>query len=346
MATRLQSIAIGLSSNKQANISTAATPNYNRIRMLSSDPVTLQYNTETDEDEIGKGNEFISIGGVFPTYWDMSYPIKKYASAEFTTWAWAYAMGEIQLASSLYTIHALDPAVALELPYFTVVQQLPDGGGMAIDEAYLGCAVEEVMTTMKYGPGRASATTDCTIMGSGQHTIPSGIVLPTTVQTEKYMLSSSAAVTINGIDYVAGSPGSKTFLSATMSWKNSLLGGLGFHPGSGIVSGAAVRDRLFIGKRTLALDCTAFLQVDSTEFTKLVAQTTGTAVLTLTFDATHFVTWSFPSVSFRSVTRGQEEGIAVVHFSAAAQFDPTVVSSLANGPLVITAKCADAFIGQ
>ena len=205
--------------------------------------------------------------------------------------------------------------------------------------------MEEVTTTFKYGPGRASATTDASFIGSGRYLAPSGITLPPTL-AEKYMLSSSAAVTINGIDYVAGTPGAKTFLQATMSWKNNLLGGLGFHPGSGIQNGAAVRDRIFIGNRVVTLDCTAFLQADSTEFAKLVAQTAGPAALTLTFDSTHFVTWTFPQVSYESVTRGQEEGIVSVRFNTAVQFDPTVVGGKANGVLIVTSKNGLADIAQ
>ena len=132
MATRLQSIAIGFGSAKQPDITTVS-PTFNRWRQLSGDPITLEYHTETDKDEIGKGNEFISEGGVFPTYLDINHPIRKYASAEFTAWAWGYAMGDVALASGLYTIHPIDPASTLELPYFSAVQQLAEGGGSSID---------------------------------------------------------------------------------------------------------------------------------------------------------------------------------------------------------------------
>src|SRR6185436_11604570 len=105
-----------------------ASATYNRWRKIDAGIPTLNYGTETDKDEIGKGNEFISQ--VFPTAWDVSdNRIEKFGSAEFTAWAWAYALGNVQLATGLYTIKPLDPAVTIELPYFTIVNQLPEGGG-------------------------------------------------------------------------------------------------------------------------------------------------------------------------------------------------------------------------
>lgn len=319
MATRLQSILFGLGSAKQTNISTIS-PTFQRMRQLSTDVPTLVYGTETDKDEIGKGNEYISQ--VFPTAYGFSHSIDKYSSAEFTAWAWGYALGGVTLASSLYTILPKDPAAVngLELPYFSVVAQLAEGGGMAIDEAYLGCQVEEVSTTFHYGPGRASSKTNVTILGSGKSTIPSGVTLPATL-TEYNLLSQSMTITINGIDYVAGTPGAKTILMGSLGWKNNLLAGLMYFPGSGTVNSASVGGRIFYGSRVPMLNFSAFLQADSTEYAKLIAQITGTASLKLQYDATHYVQWDFPSVSYSGVTRGQEEGIVSVNVEVAPKYD-------------------------
>lgn len=338
MPARVQSLIFALGSAKQADISTASTT-FNRFLKLDSDVPTLKYGTETDKDEIGKGNEFISSGGVFPTAYDVSGRIEKFGSAEFVAWAWAYALGNVALATALYTINPIDPATTLELPYFTMAAKLAEGGGTAFNEAYLGMAIEDVETTFKYGPGRGSVKTSISYVGSGKHTIPSGVSFPA-VLTEHYMLSSSAAVTINGIDYVAGSPGSKTILSGTMGWGNKLVLPLRYFPGSGLVDNAAVGGRILIGNREPRFSFTAFLQADSTEYAKLIAQTTGTAVITLTYDATHFVTWTYHSVSFEMVERTTEEGLVAVTVTVAPKNDASL------GVLTVTSKNAITDIAQ
>ena len=332
MPARIQQYKLGLGSAKQSDILTISST-FNTFRKLDMEVPTLRYNTETDKDEIGKGNEFITQ--VFPTHYDISGRLEKYGSAEFTAWAWAYALGAVSYGASIYSIKPIDPGTTLELPYFSIVAQLPEGGGSAIDEAYRGCALEDVETVMKYGPGRASVKTTAAFVGSGLHTLPSGVVLAAPL-AEHYMLSSSLAVTINGIDYVAGTPGAKTFLSASLGWTNNLLLAMRYFPGSGIVDSAAVGGRILIGNRVPRLSFTVFLQADSLEYAKLIAQTTGTATLTLTYDATHYVTWAFHSVSFEMVERTQEEGIVAVTVTCAPKYDSTGVP--VNGVVTVTSK--------
>jgi len=332
MPTRVQSLAYGLGSAKQADISTIAA-SFNRFRKLNMDIHTLRYNTENDKDEIGKGNEFITQ--VFPVAYDMQGRIEKYGSAEFTLWAWAYALGQVGLTGGLYTITPIDPGSTLELPYFSVVQQLNEGGSAAIDEAFLGCAIEDVETVFNYGPGRQSLKTNASIVGSGKHTIPSGVSLPA-VLAEAYMLSSSCAITINGHDYVSA----KTILSGSLGWKNNLLLNAGYYPGSGVVDDAAVRGRIEIGNRVPTFTFTARLLNNSPEYAALIAQTTGTAVLTFTFDSTHTVTFTWQSVSYEMVERTEADGIVAVTVTVAPKFDPT------NGVLTVTGKCAITDIAQ
>jgi len=157
------------------------------------------------------------------------------------------------------------------------------------------------------------------------------------VLSENYLLSSSAAVTIITEDYVAA----KTILAASVSWKNNLLAGLQYRPGSGLdADGFAVGQSLFIGNRVPTLTFTALLTHLSDEYAKLIAQTTGTVVLTLTFDATHFVTWTWEKVSFEMVERTQEEGLVAVTVTCAPQFDAV------NGVLQVTSKNAITDIAQ
>lgn len=331
MATRDQALIYALGSAKQVDIATIAS-SFNRFRKLNADIHTLTYGTETDEDEIGKGNEF--IGQVFPTAYSLSNgTIDKFGSAEFTIWAWAYALGVVGFASGAYTITPIDSANTIELPYLSIVQQLAEGGSSAIDEAFLGCAIEEVTTTFNNVPGRASIKTTCTVLGSGRGALPSGVTVPALL-TEHYMLGSSAAISINGHDYV----GDKTIEGGTMSWKNNLVPG--YYPGSGIVNGAAVMGRIEIGKRQPTFSFTARLKNNSPEYAALIAQTTGTAVITFTYDSTHTVTFTWQRVSYQAVQRGNANGIVTVNVTVAPQFHPT------NGILTVTGKCGISDIAQ
>jgi hypothetical protein len=301
----------------------------------------LRAMTETDKDEVGKGNEFITQ--VFKTSKEPAQQrIEKYGSAEFTLWAWGYGMGRVGLATGLYTIHPTDPGTTIENPYFSVVAQLAAGGGNAIDEAHVGCSVESVETVFKYGPTRASLRTTVDYVGSGISTLPSGVSVPA-VLAEDYMMSSSMAISINGVDYVS----EKMALQGSMGWRNNSILPMRYFPGSGLDSdGFAIGGRTFFGNRVPTLSFTVFLDNNSLEYAKLVAQTSGTATLTATFDATHFVTWTYNNVSFELVEKTQEEGLVAVTVTVAPKYDATVVGGIANNVLIVTGKCGIADICQ
>ncbi len=339
MPTRVQFLNLALGSAKQADILTKSAT-FIKVPKLNMDVPFLNYMTETDKDWIGKGDEFISPAGVYKTNVDSTGRLQRYGSAEFVCWAWAYALGNVALASGLYTIKPILPTVGLELPYWTLAAQIPDVGGNAIDEAHIGCAIESVETNFSYGPDLKTVECNVDYVGSGIHLTPSAVTFPTTL-VEKYMRSSSMSIMVNGTDYVAGVPGAKTILKGSMGWKNNLILPLRYTPGSGLdADGFAIGNRILIGNRVPTFNFTAFLTKDSTEYTKLASQLTGTAVVTLTFDATHFVTWTYESVSFERREVTQEEGFVAVSMTVAPKSDPT------NGVLVVTSKNGIADIAQ
>lgn len=341
MPARIQGAALGLGSAKQVNISTIS-PTFNRWRQLNSDIPYLIPGTETDKDEIGKGHEFITE--VFKTAKEPGNTrIEKYGSPEFMLWAWAYALGQVPApVSALYTIHPIDPGTTLELPYFTRVVQLAEGGGSAIDEAEIGCAIESVQTDFHYGPTRASVKTNVEYMGSGISVLPSAVSLPATL-SEAFTSASSMAISVNGTDYVS----TKKVLMGSMGWKNNLNGAMRYTPGSGVDSdGFAVGNRIFIGDREPSFSFTAFLQSGSTEYASLVAQSVGTATVTLTFSSTEFITFNYPSTSFQSVTRGTESGLVAVTCTMAPRYDPTLTGGVPNNVLYVTGKCGLTDIAQ
>jgi hypothetical protein len=327
MPTRIQNASIGLGITAQTNISTpASSTTYIVVPKLDNNIYVDDFGTENNAAWIGKGNEFATQ--VFPTAFNMAGSMEKYGGIEFMTWAWAGALGNIAYASGSYTLVPINPATTLEMPYFPVVLQLPEGGGMAIDELYVGCSIEEVMTAFQYGPGLQSVKTTVQFAGSGLLTTPSGVTLPATL-TEHNALSSSMTLTINGTDYVAG----KTILSGVFGWKNNLLLNAGYYPGSGLQDGAAVRGRQEIGVRVPTFTFVARLLHTSPEYAALIAQTTGTAACTLTYDSTHNFTWNWEQISYKMVHRGQADGIATVEVTVQPQYS----SSL--GILSCTAMC-------
>jgi hypothetical protein len=135
MPARVQQLIMGLGKGKQTNISTAGST-FLRFKKLDTGLTTPKPVFENDAAEIGKGHEFITQ--TFPSHYEIANRLDKYASAEFVTWAVAFALGNITQTGSVapytYTITPINPGVTLELPYFSLVEQVAEGGGNAIDD--------------------------------------------------------------------------------------------------------------------------------------------------------------------------------------------------------------------
>src|ERR1700722_16190117 len=130
MAARVQQLILGLGKGKQTNISTPGTT-FLRFKKNNADVTSPRPMFENDAAEIGKGNEF--IGQTFPSHYEVASRLEKYASAEFVTWAAAYALGNVVMTGTAptcaYTLTPLNPGTTLELPYFSVCEQISEGGG-------------------------------------------------------------------------------------------------------------------------------------------------------------------------------------------------------------------------
>jgi hypothetical protein len=336
MSARVQGLILGLGNAKQADIATASA-SFLRFKKIDTTLTSPHPVTENDAAEVGKGNEF--IGGVYPVNYDVANRIEKFASAEFVAWAWAYALGNaVQTGTGpnyIYTVVPIDPATGLELPYFSVVEQVPEGGGAAINNLYIGCAIEDVTYQFSYGPGRASSKCLINWVGSGKVTTPSGVTVPA-LQTEKHMLAQSMSLTINGVDYVSN----KRILSGSLAWKNNLMLGAGFYPGSGLQNGYAIRGRMEIGARVPSFTFTVRLVAGSDEYAKLVAQTTGTAVLSVNYDANNSAQWTWQKISYQVAENTEADGIVAVTVTIAPQYHAT------NGILTFVGKCGITGIAQ
>ena len=336
MAARVQQLILGLGSGKQASISAAAST-FLRFKKLDTSLTTPKPVFENDAAEIGKGHEFITQ--TFPSHYDVGNRIEKYASAEFLTWAVGYALGNVAQTGSnapyTYTITPLNPGTTLELPYFSLVEQVAEGGGNAIDNLHVGCAIEDFTYQFNYGPGRASSKMTVNWVGSGLLTTPSGITVPA-LTTENNMLAASMALTINGVDYVA----TKRILSGSIGWKNNLLLNAGFFPGSGLQNGLQVRGRMEVGARVPSFQFTARLLSGSPEYATLVNQTTGTATLSVQHDAGNSVAFTFQQMAFQMAENTEADGIVAVTVTGAPQYNAT------NGVLSVVTKCGLTGIAQ
>jgi hypothetical protein len=331
MAARVQGLVLGLGKAKQTSI-TAASASFLRFKKSNMDLTSPGFMTETDAAEIGKGNEFISQ--VFPVAQEPGGRIDKFCSAEYLTWLLCYALGNVVEASAVYTILPIDPGTTLELPYFSWVEQVAEGGGAAIDNLFIGNALEDFTLSFNSGVGRSSATVTANWVGSGNTVSPSAIVVPA-VQVETGLLSQMITVlTINGVDYVAA----KTTIDGTLGWKNNMT--RGYFPGSGIQNGAGIAGRIEIGARVPTFTFTVRLLSTSLEYAKLIAQTTGTATITFQFDSTHLITFLWQSVSFETVTNKEANGIVAVGVTVAPKF------AVGPGLLTVTAQCGVTGIGQ
>lgn len=327
MAARVQQLILGLGKPKQADISTISA-SFIRFKKLNTDISSIGFSTENDAAEIGKGDEFISAAGVFPVAFSPGGRLEKYSSAEFMTWALCYALGNVAESANIYTITPIDPGTTLELPYFSVVEQVPEGGSTCIDNAFIGCQLEDFLYEFSYGPGRASGKVTTSWVGSGKLTTPSGVSVPA-VQTENNMLTASMALTIIGVNVVT----LKTILKGSFGWKNNIMLNAGFYPGSGTQNGAQIRGRMEIGSRVPTFQFTVRLLTGSLEYTKLLALTTGTVVLTVTYDATHTTTITLQSVSFEMIENTETDGLCTITVTAAVKMHAS------NGIVTAVSKC-------
>ena len=336
--SRLQEVLICFGKQKQTDIATAnSAVQMWQLRKLNAALANPKLNTENDADEFGKGHEFPTQS--FQTSWDAGSTIEKYLSAEIAAWAMAFSLGKVVKAGTnpnfTYTCTPLFPANgdAAELPYFSFVEQIRPGAGIVLDRMAVGCAVEGWTISIGSGPGRANSKINIEFVGSGKLTEPSGIVVPAAT-LEKLLPSASLALAINGVNYVSN----KNIVSLETSWKNNILMDAGFFPGSGFqtpgdATSGAIRGRLEFGKRQGTLRFTARFENGSTELTKLKSQTTGTAVITLTYDANNSLQITWEKVSFATAEVGETDGIVTVAVECLPMYDST------NGIISAVAKC-------
>ena len=309
-----------------------------RFSKLNASLINPKLATENDADEYGKGHEFPTA--TYKTAWDVGVSLEKYLSAEIGSWAVAFGLGKSVKSGAgpyVYTCTPLMPAAgdAAELPYLSYVEQIRPGGGVVLDRQAVGMAVEGFQITVGSGPGRANSKISVELVGSGK-VIDSatGITIPAAT-TEKLLPSASLTLTINGVDYVTN----KNIVSLETGWKNNIRMDAGFFPGSGFQtpgdgSTGAIRGRLEFGNRVGNLKFVARFENGSSEYTKLKAQTTGTAVVHLQFDANNSLDLTWQQIAYSVVEIAETDQILTVAVECVPMYHSV------NGILTAVGKCA------
>jgi hypothetical protein len=263
-----------------------------------------------------------------------TFEISKYASSEFLAWATSFALGNVVLSGTTpaYT-YVITPALGatnpagLELPYFSFVQQIRPGGSAVLDEMLVGCAVKGWKLAIKNSPGRASATCSVECVTTGKYTSPSLITMPAATPTNEFNAGMMTSLTLNGIDYLSGGSG-KQFVSMDASWENNFRPG--FFPGSGAQDGYQVQGRFEWGDRAFAVQFVVRVQAGSTEYTKLINQTTGAAAITMARDVNNSFSMAIQKMGFSVVELGNTDGIVTLQVTGVQLYDAT------NGLVTIT----------
>ena len=136
------------------------------------------------------------------------------------------------------------------------------------------------------------------------------------------------ALTINGVDYLTGGSG-KQFVSMDASWENNFRPG--FFPGSGAQDGYQIQGRFEWGDRSFGIQFVVRVQAGSTEYTKLINETTGSATITLSSDANNSFSMVIQKMGFSVVELGNTDGIVTLQVTGVQLYDAT------NGLLTVTA---------
>lgn len=299
----------------QSAIGTAGT-GYTRVSMVDKDMVDCEPVVEDDADETGKGHEFAEEA--FLTAWNTKRKIGVYTSAEMLAFAAAFGLG----TGTTSTFAPIDPvtnANEIDLPLTTFAEAIRPTGAAVLDRAYLDMAVEDFALALKNGAGRANSRLTINLVGSGKFSDPSGVSYPSKT-TPNLLLSNSLIVTIHGVNYAT----EKNFESLDFSWKNNVRLNSGYFPGSdfqtpGDPTTGAVRGRMEFGKRELMLKFVTRLKATSTEFAKLVAQSSGTVSIALSGANATSATIALPQIKYKTNKIDSSDGIVTVEVECSAQ---------------------------
>ena len=338
MSANIRETRFCIGFHKQAALQTAlAAADCWSLMKTNPQLFTVNLLAENNGAWIGKDDEFPTAN--YLTNWDVSGPLEGFLTSEKAALLAAFGLGKAvkSVAGSgfLYTCTPLPPVTdEIEMPAVTIVEAIRQGASDVFDRALVGMCLEEFGFQINSGPGLQSARLTSQWVGCGKTVSPSTISVPA-VTTEHLLPAYSAALTVIGTNYVSA----KTIQSAEFRWKNNLRLDTGFFPGSGSNGGAQIRGRMEHGDRQCTFNVVARFANGSTELDNFLAQTEGTAVLSLTgaeisTGVNHSLVLTLHRLVIRSAVVGDADGIVTV----ATEFLP--MTHAVDGLVKIEVTCA------
>jgi hypothetical protein len=272
--------------------------------------------TESNADDIGKGHEFGTQ--LFKSHRDANWQWDARLSSQNAAMLAVFGMGTFSKAAAgdgfKYTCLPLDESVTYELPSTTVVQAIRQGASDIFDTALVGMVCSQFNIRLQEGPGRDNATMSSQWVGSGLVVNPSTITIPATTTENLLNAGGATSITINSVNYLTN----KRFKSLDFAYNNNPALDSGFYPGSGSQDGFNIRGRLRRGKRQIGLSFVVECEDDSNELDNALAQTEGTAVITVDGDTIgagptkHQLKITLHRIVFRPVVFGESGGYVTV----------------------------------
>lgn len=345
MPANIRETKIALGYKKQADLATANIAS--DLWLLTKTNVELAnvaWNTEPDND-IGIGTDFVTTQ--YKNGKDATFSIDKPATSQWLAWAWAMALGKTTATGTAPTTYTSVPLVpdtdGMEPPSFTYIEAIRPGAATELfNRALVGCVVNDVSLTIEKGPTRSASRLVANVVGTGKTIDANTIVIPSTALAETRLPSATAAITINGTNYVTGG----AIESVTINYNNNLRADDRFYPGSGLQDGFAIGGRMEIGdRRTAGMSFVARCGTGTSELTKLKNLTEGTAAVAISetlpvISSTPISTVTFHRVVFSTVELGNANGIVTVQVNVQPMWHST------NGLMTVVTKTAEAGIGS
>lgn len=275
----------------------------------------VPYTVADDAQDIGKSDEFAV--NTYLISKEARFRLEADLTTELLAFALAYGMGssvDSAPAAGAYRHTATPQSAGIDLLPFTVVERLPSSGTAALDRAMIGCVVDGFTISFNNGPSRENSTLALDIVGTGKTVSPSTLTIPA-VGTLHRLNAGSFGVTILTTNYVTGG----RIVSMEMSWRNNVRLDQGFFIGSGADEGFQIRGRMEHGDREARISVVARLETDSSELTKLAAQTEGTVIVTgqgslITGSTYHDMSVTWQRCRIGSAIISNDAGIATVQF--------------------------------
>lgn len=316
MSFNIRQTAFAVGRVKQTNLTTSnANGDLIAFTKRNQDIGEVPYTVADDAQDIGKSDEFAV--NTYLISKESRFRLEADLTSELLAFALAYGLGNSVDSSpdtGAYRHTATPQSSGIDLLPFTVVERLPSSGTAALDRAMIGCVVDGFTISFNNGPSRENSTLSLDIVGTGKTVSPSTLTIPA-VGTLHRLNAGSFGVTILTTNYVTGG----RIVSMEMSWRNNVRLDQGFFIGSGADEGFQIRGRMEHGDREARISVVARLETDSSELTKLAAQTEGTVIVTgqgslITGTTYHDMSVTWQRARIGSAIISNDAGIATVQF--------------------------------